>query len=101
MKENLFIDQLIIGGLYNTSHERTEDILLYQEPIEYNREFYHEPIGLLKENDFFVLLDKIYLYNQYHCIKILTSDCAVGWTSLIQFENYYNFTLATFKKAPT
>jgi len=86
------IYDLKVGDLYDTIQDRRKTIELFNKPhSRWDRTDLESTYGsLLLSNDYFVVLETKVIHNSHYCLKLLTTSGIVGWTSELQFDEYYN-----------
>jgi hypothetical protein len=84
------IEHLEIGGLYTTENKRKEAIELFNNPhYAYERDNMYTD-NVLLPNDYFVLLEIRNLNNMSLCLKVLTPDGTIGWTTELYLDKSYS-----------
>jgi len=83
------IELLEVGGVYTTENKRKEAIELFSIPhYAFERDNMYTD-NILFPEEYFVLLEKKEMNNFSYCLKILTPNGTIGWTTELYKDRNY------------
>jgi|688.fasta_scaffold1546929_2 hypothetical protein len=90
MSELLYVDELIPGGAYTTSSNRSSSIELFPMPHILGEAYPIKYCGLFyPPEEYFILLKRVLIHKTYWCVNILTSRNGMGWTAALHYNKKY------------